>query len=114
MLNIHEQKFVEISTFQANTSVFQANTNDSLKNLEMQIGQVTLTMQNQSKDSFPSDIRKNSRDCMVVALRSGRELKERRKDKKDTEEEQYADIREYFKQHSPKITEEEEASKMQP
>ena len=43
-------------------------------------------MQNQSKDSFPSDTRKNSRDCMAVALRSDRELEERRKEKEDTEE----------------------------
>ena len=69
-------------------------------------------MQNQSKDSFPSDTRKNSRDCMVVALRSGRELEERRKENKDTEKEQYADIGEHFKQHSPKTTEKEEATKM--
>ena len=34
LLNIHEQKFVELSTFQENTTVFQANTNASLKNLE--------------------------------------------------------------------------------
>ena len=54
-------------------------------------------MQNQSKDSFPSDTRKNSRDCMAVALRNGRELEERRNEKKDTKEEQYADIREHFK-----------------
>ena len=80
----------------------------------MQIGQLALTMQNQSKDYFPTDTRKNSRDCMVVALRSGRELEERIKEKKDTEEEQYADIAEHFKQHSPKTTEEEEAVKMQP
>ena len=38
LLNIHEQKFAEIEAFQANTTVFQANTNDSLKNLEVQIG----------------------------------------------------------------------------
>ena len=69
-------------------------------------------MQNQSKDSFPNDTRKNSRDCMAVALRSDRELEERIKEKKDTEEEQYADIAEHFKQHSPKTTEEEEAVKM--
>ena len=69
-------------------------------------------MQNQSKDSFPSDTRKNSRDFMVVALRSGRELEERRKENKDTEKEQYADIGEHFKQHSPKTTEKEEATKM--
>ena len=64
--------------------MFQANTNDSLKNLEMQIRQLALTMQNQSKDSFPSDTRKNLRDCMAVTLRSGRELEERRNEKKDT------------------------------
>ena len=51
---------------------------------------------------------------MVVALRSGRELEEKRKEKKDTEEEQYADIGEHFKHHSPKTTKEEEAVKMQP
>ena len=114
MLNIHEQKFVEIATFQANTTVFQANINDSLKNLEVQIGQLALTMQNQSKDSFPSDTRKNSRDCMAVALRSGKELEERRKKKKDTKEKQYANTGEHFKQHSPKTTVEEEAVKIHP
>ena len=52
LLDIHEQKFAKIAAFQANTTVFQANTNDSLKNLAMQIRQLALTMQNQSKDSF--------------------------------------------------------------
>ena len=60
------------------------------------------------------DTRKNPRDCMVVALRSGRELEERIKEKKDTEEEQYANIGDHFKQHSPKTTKEEEAAKMHP
>ena len=72
MLNIHEQKFVVLAAFQANTTVFQANTNISLKNLEIQVGQLALTMQNQSKDSFPSDIRKDPRDCMTVTLISGK------------------------------------------
>ena len=71
-------------------------------------------MQNQSKDSFPSDTRKNPRDCLAVTLRSGKELEERRNEKKDTEEEKYADIGEHFKQHSLKTIEEEEAAKMQP
>ena len=44
LLNIHEQKFAELAAFQANTTVFQANTNASLKNLETQVGQMTLTM----------------------------------------------------------------------
>ena len=38
LLNIHEQKFVKLAVFQANTTVFQANTNASLKNLETQEG----------------------------------------------------------------------------
>ena len=38
LLNIHEQKFAELAAFQSNTTVFQANTNASLKNLETQVG----------------------------------------------------------------------------
>ena len=114
VLNMHEKRFFELENFQVNTTMFQENINDSLKNLEIQIEQLALTMHNQSKDSFPSDTRKNPRDCMALTLRSGRELEERRNEKKDTEEEKYADIGEHFKQHNPKTTEEEEATKMQP
>ena len=47
-------------------------------------------MQNQSKDAFPSDTRKNLKDCMAVTLRSGRELEERRiNEKKEIEEEKH-------------------------
>ena len=38
LLNIHEQKFAKLATFQVNTNLFQANTNASLKNLEIQVG----------------------------------------------------------------------------
>ena len=62
LLNIHEQKFAELTTFQANTTVFQDNTNASLKNLETQVGLLVLAMQNQPKDAFLSDTRKNSKD----------------------------------------------------
>ena len=31
LLNLHEQKFVELEAFQANTTVFQANPNASKK-----------------------------------------------------------------------------------
>ena len=37
---------------------------------------------------------------MAVTLRSGRELEERRVEKKDTEEEKYEEIGEEFKQHN--------------
>ena len=62
LLNIHDQKFAKLAAFQANTIVFQANTNASLKNLETRVGQLALAMQNQPKDSFPSDTRKNPKD----------------------------------------------------
>ena len=55
LLNIHEQKFAERAAFQAKINVFQANTNASLKNPETQVEQLTLAIQNQSKDAFPGD-----------------------------------------------------------
>ena len=93
LLNIHEQKFVELTAFQANTTVFQANTNASLKNLETQVGQLALTMQNQSKDAFPSDTKKNHKDCMEVTLRSSREFENKKEDEnRKTEKEKQAEI----------------------
>ena len=44
ILNMHEKRFSELENFQENTIAFQANTNDYLKNLEMQIGQLALIM----------------------------------------------------------------------
>ena len=113
MLNIHEQNFTELVAFQANTTMFQANTNASLKNLETQVGQLALCMQNRSKDSFPTDTNKNPKDCMVVTLRSGRELKERRNEKKETEEKKHAEVGEELKQHSLGFAEEYRIEKMQ-
>ena len=87
IFNLHEQKFVELD-------VFQTNTNASLKNLETQMGQLAQTLQNQSRDSFPSDIKKNPKDCMAIALRSGKELQvkkevEKRQTKEKTENEDH-------------------------
>ena len=93
--------------------MFQANTNTSLKNLETQVGQLALAMQNQSKYAFLSDIRKNPNDCMVVTLRSSRELEERRNEKKETEEEKHEEIGEELKQHSSEVVEEDRTAKMQ-
>ena len=61
ILNLHEKKFYDLENFQANTIVFQANTNASLNNLEMQIGQLAQGMQKEPKD------------CMALNIRSGRE-----------------------------------------
>ena len=56
--------------------MFQINTNASLKNLEIQIGQLDQAVQKELKNSFPSDARKNVKNCMEVILRSGRALDE--------------------------------------
>ena len=87
ILNLHEKKFSDLENFQANTIVFQTNTNTSLKNLETLLGQLAQAVQKEPKDSFPSDTRKNLKDCMAVILRSGRELDEKRVEKRSTEEE---------------------------
>ena len=57
-------------------------------------------VQKEPKDSFPSGTRKNPKDCMVVILRSGRVLDERRVEKRDTEEEKQEEIGEELEHHS--------------
>ena len=46
MLTLHEQKFTDLEAFKSNSQIAQTNTNASLKNLETQVGQLTLTLQN--------------------------------------------------------------------
>ena len=84
---MHEQKFVELVVFQANTNVYQAYTNAFLKNLEIQVGQLALNLQNQSKDSFPSDTKKNLKDRMVITLRSIKEVQIRKAKKRQKDDE---------------------------
>ena len=78
--------------FKSDTQVFQKNTSASLKNLETQVGQLALSMPNQSKGTFPSDTQKNPKECMVVQLRSGKEVgnnnKKERKEETDVEQEE--------------------------
>ena len=66
LLNLHEQKFAELEATATNSQIFQNTTNASLKNLETQVGQLALTLQSQRKDAFPSDTKKNPKDCMAV------------------------------------------------
>ena len=82
LLNFHEQRFAELEALKTNSQIFQTTTNASLKNLETQIGQLALTLQNQIKDAFPSDMKKNPKDCLAVQIRSGKEL-EKEKSEKD-------------------------------
>ena len=57
------------------------------------MGQLALSMQNQSKDSFPSDTKKNPKDCMKNNLRSGKELQKKKDEKKKTEEKEKIEAR---------------------
>ena len=66
LLNLYEQKFAELEASNTNSQIFQKTTNASLKNLETQIGQLALNLQNQMKDAFPSDTKKNPKDYMAV------------------------------------------------
>ena len=86
LLHTHEQKFAELEALKSNSQMFQCNTNASLKNLEIQVGQLALTLQNQNKNAFPSDTQKNPKDCMAVQLRSGREMSSRRVEEKEKTE----------------------------
>ena len=113
-LNIHEHKFVELVAFQANTTMFQANTNASLKNLETQVGKLALAMQNQSNDVFPSDTKKNTKDCMAETLRSGREFENKKEDeKRKIEKENQVEIEEEIKLGSSEKIEDSRKKNMQ-
>ena len=59
--------------------MFQKNTSASLKNLETQVRQLALNVPNQNKGTFPSDTQKNPKDCMVIQLRSGKDLSSNKK-----------------------------------
>ena len=69
ILNMHEKRFFEFENFQANTTVLQTNTNASLRNLETQVGQLALSLQNQSINAFPSNTEINPKDLTPTALR---------------------------------------------
>ena len=60
--------------------MFHTNTNASLKNHEIQVGQLAQTLQIQLREAFPSDTKKNPKDCMAITLRSGKELEKKEED----------------------------------
>ena len=94
LLNLHEQRFAELEASNTNSQIFQKTTNASLKNLETQIGQLALNLQNQMKDAFPSDTKKNPKDCMAVQLRTGKDLEEKTERDESNKEEEGPEIAE--------------------
>ena len=71
---MHEKKFVELENFQANTTMFQTNINATLRNLETQVGQLALSLQSQSRNTFPSNTKINPKDLTPTAMRGSDEL----------------------------------------
>ena len=74
ILNLHEKKFSDLQNFQANTIVFQTNTNATIRNLETQVGQLVVSLQSQSRNAFPSSTEINTKDHTPTTLRSNDEL----------------------------------------
>ena len=90
LLHFHQQKLSDLEYFKSDTQVFQKNTSASLKNLETQVGQLALSIPNQTKGTFSSDTQKNPKDCMAFQLRSGKAVgnnnKKERKEETDAEQ----------------------------
>ena len=76
---MHEKKFAELENFLGNTTVFQTNINATLRNLETQVGQLALSLQSQSRNTFPSSTEINPKDLTPTAMRGSDELQGRKK-----------------------------------
>ena len=87
LLQFHEHKLSDLEAFKSDTHMFQKNARASLKNLETQVGKLTLNMTNQRKGTFPSDTQKNPKDCMAIPLRSGKDLSSNKKTERKEETE---------------------------
>ena len=74
-----EKKFSELENFQANTTVFQTNINATLRNMETQVGQLALTLQSQSRNTFHNNIEVNPKDLTPTAMRGSDELQGNKK-----------------------------------
>ena len=79
ILNTHEKRFYELENFQANAIVFQPNTNPSLRNLENQVEKLALSLQNGSRNAFPSSTETNPKDFTPTSLRGYNELQGNKK-----------------------------------
>ena len=74
ILNLHVKRFFDFENFQANTILFQTNTNSTMRNLETQIGQLVLSLHSQSRNAFPTSTKINPKDLTSTTLRGNDEL----------------------------------------
>ena len=66
--------FLNLRISKQTQSCFLKNTNASLRNLETQVGQPTLSLKNQSRNAFPSSAEINPKDLTPTTLRGNDEL----------------------------------------
>ena len=71
-----EHNQANLGTCMKNMETNQVNLGASLKKLETQMGQLAQSLRENPLKSFPSDTEKNPKQCMVVTLRSRKELDE--------------------------------------
>ena len=69
-----EHNQATISTCMKNMETNQVNLGASLKNVETQMGQLAQSMRENPSKASLSDTEKNLKQCMIVTLRSGKEL----------------------------------------
>ena len=79
ILNLHEKRFSDLEHFQANTIVFQTNTNATMRNLETEVRQLALSLQGQSKNVFPSNTEINPKYLTPTTLRGNDGLQRSKK-----------------------------------
>ena len=77
-----EHNQANIGTCMKNMEINPVGFGASLKNLETEMGQLAQYLRKNPPKSFLSDTEKNSKQCMVVALRSGKEVNEPKKNEK--------------------------------
>ena len=54
--------------------MFQTNINAILRNLETQVGQLALSLQSESRNTFPSSTEINPKDLIPTAMRGSDKL----------------------------------------
>ena len=77
-----EHNQANMGTCMKNMETNQVGLGASLKNLETQMVQLAQSLRENPPKSFSSDTKKNSKKCMAITLRSGKELDEHKKSEK--------------------------------
>ena len=87
MISFVEETKVRFKKFDSrldNIETHCSNMGATMKNFEVQIGQLAITINAQQRGTFPSNIEVNPKEqCKAITLRSGREIK--RSPSKETE-----------------------------